>query len=69
MEECCEDGCSIDGALEWELGSEMRSESVMMASCGDLDGRDAKDICDADGDIGKEESEGLRGAGADGPCE
>lgn len=58
IDECCEGG-SIDSVLERELGSDIRSASVMGRG-GDLDGRDKSDICDGDGEVGNDERDGRR---------
>lgn len=57
-DECCEDG-PMEEALDFMLGSEVRSVSAM-GGCGDFDGREWKDICDGDRDGGNDESEVRR---------
>lgn len=49
----------MEEALDFMLGSEVRSVSAM-GGCGDLDGREWKDICDGERDGGNEESEVRR---------
>jgi hypothetical protein len=60
-EECCEDG-PLDGDFKSELGSEVRSVSIIGAF-GLLDGFEFRDIDIADGDrdLGKDDREVLRG--------
>lgn len=46
IDECCDEG-PIEGVLDLELGSEVRSVSAM-GICGDLDGLELCDICDGE---------------------
>jgi hypothetical protein len=57
-DECCEDG-PMEEVLDLVLGSEVRSVSAM-GGCGDLDGREWKDICDGERDGGNEERDVRR---------
>lgn len=54
----------MEEALDLELGSEVRSVSAM-GGCGDLDGREWKDICDGERDGGNEEREVRRWCGSE----
>lgn len=58
-EECCEDG-PLDGDFEFEVGSDVRSVSIIGAF-GLLDGFEFRDIADGDRDLGKDDREVLRG--------
>ena len=57
-DECCDD-TPLDGVLEFELGLEVRSVSIM-GGLGDLDGLECRDIADGDREEGKEEREVRR---------
>lgn len=69
--ECCDEATvwlSIDDVLfDLELGLEVRSASAAIGACGDREGRSWCDICEAERDDGKEESEARGLAGAGGP--
>lgn len=57
-DECCDD-TPLDGVLEFELGLEVRSVSIM-GGLGDLEGLECRDIADGDREEGKEEREVRR---------
>lgn len=57
-EECCDDR-PVDGVLDFELGSDDRSVS-MIGGCGDREGREWFDICEGDLEAGKLEREVRR---------
>jgi hypothetical protein len=57
-DECCED-TPLEGVFEFELGSEVRSVSIM-GGLGDLDGLECRDITEGDLEDGNEDSDVLR---------
>jgi len=57
-EECCED-TPLDGVLEFELGLDVRSVSII-GGFGDLDGLEFRDMAEGDREDGNEEREVLR---------
>jgi hypothetical protein len=57
-EECC-DETPLDGVLEFELGSDVRSGSII-GGLGLLDGLEFRDIADGDREDGKDDRDVLR---------
>ena len=57
-DECCED-IPLDGVFEFELGSDVRSVSII-GGLGDLEGRECRDIVEGDREDGNDERDVLR---------